>query len=209
MGLNSAIACRASRHASSAAAAARGERQQLAVGVQPLLGRTRQRVAVDGLQRRDPLDERVDARPSVGALVTLLEPAQLRAARALRVARSLELRTELLGLGGLRLLESGEGGLERLLHPFRLRRHRAAGPVDRARHRDERVAHGTEPTVEPTCPVDATTRESRQQVGALGGHAVGNERRRDRFGTEVREVERVGTASGSSGAAGRHPTRRG
>ena len=109
-----------------------------------------------------PSIERVDARPTVRALVTLLEPPELRAPRALRVARGFELGAELLGLRRLRLLEPDERLLHRVLHELGLLRHRAAGAVDRRRRGDERVAHRTEPTVERAGAVEATTGEPRR-----------------------------------------------
>ena len=88
-------ASRASRHASSAAAAARGlQHERRSVGVQRRR-RCREHVAVDGLDRGDAFEQQVDARAARLALVALVDapPHALRVAVGVAVAAPSRRRT--------------------------------------------------------------------------------------------------------------------
>ena len=79
-------ASRASRHASSASAAARGcEHERRLVGVQRR-ARGGDRVPVDGLDRGDAFEQEVDARPAQLALVAFVDAAPHALCVAIRVA---------------------------------------------------------------------------------------------------------------------------
>ena len=87
-------ASRASRHASSAAAAARDQHHTRSILVEGRRG-IGERVAVDTLDRRDSLDQQVDPRASSLALMTLLDPSAQHPRVAIRVAEPFELGIEL------------------------------------------------------------------------------------------------------------------
>ena len=88
-------ASRASRHASSAAAAARGDSDE----ARPVLVERRrgigERVAVHRLERGDAFEQQIDARAPRLALMALLDPAAQRARVAVGVAEPFELGVEL------------------------------------------------------------------------------------------------------------------
>ena len=103
---------------------------------------------------------------------------------------------ELLRLGDLRGLELGHDLLERGVHQLGLPGHRTPGAVDRAGDADERVAHGSEATVERAARDRAVRPKGAPSSSARsGGTPLGTERGGDCAGVEEREVDALAARS--------------